>query len=113
MKGHHWITVTDGWRCIQCQRHVTSDDQLPTPCPAKGSRAGRFAEAIIKWEKAGRPTRSDDLVRKIFDNHCCPCSEFDKDNGLCSICTCKVQQEGVAVLNKIAMATEHCPRRKW
>ena len=113
MRGHHWITVTTGWRCLQCNRHVTRPEQMATACPATGSRAGRFAAAINRWVQAGRPTRSPDLVRKIYQNQCWPCTDFDKEHGICMICSCKVQQDGSAVLNKIAMATEHCPRRKW
>lgn len=85
--------------------------------------ARRYAEAVHRWNAAGRPVRSDAEMSHIFETHCRPCKHFrqkKKDGiGACKLCGCylKKRQKYAGVLssltNKIRMATEHCPRGYW
>jgi hypothetical protein len=70
-----------------------------------------YAEAVARWVAAGRPTRSDAEIAEIHRVFCSPCGIYYRGN--CRDCGCRVRAEGWAVLNKIAMATEHCARGKW
>ena len=73
-----------------------------------------WKEAIRKWRAAGKPTRTDTEVADIKNRFCNEgCSWFDPAKNRCKGCGCKVPSGGVAVLNKIRMATEHCPRDLW
>jgi len=84
----------------------------PVPTmPPLTKRFTTWAEAVADWIAAGRPERADNEVKEIFRIHCSRCSWYDK--GICKGCGCKVTEKGHAVLNKIKMGTQHCPRRKW
>lgn len=86
--------------------------ELPEP-PGLVSRAISYVEAVARWTAAGRPERSDKEVDQIFHRHCKPCGWFDPEKQICRGCGCRVADDGLAVLNKIKMATEHCPREIW
>lgn len=96
----------------------------PTPPPAPPSaespappglvrRAYSYAEALARWTAAGQPVRPDKEVERIFHQQCKPCKWFDGERQICRGCGCRVAENGYAVLNKIKMATEHCPRELW
>ncbi len=107
--------------------------QIETPAPPMPKQSlprklKRYAKAIRKWNKAGRPVRTDREVADIYFAHCLVCDHYDAEKGVCRLCGCKVcGREGrvfsffgvelptkaKAMLNKIRMATEHCPNRKW
>lgn len=71
-----------------------------------------WAEALASWTAAGFPTRSQDEVRRILQQHCNEaCESFIE--GRCKRCGCRVNGSRLAVANKIKMATEHCPAGKW
>jgi hypothetical protein len=70
-----------------------------------------YAEAVARWIASGRPTRSDTEVAEIHRALCVPCAFYRR--GFCDECGCRVRSGGLVTLNKIAMATEHCPRGKW
>jgi len=70
-----------------------------------------YTKAIVDWIKAGRPARSPSLTEQIFYSICLPCSDYDE--GACRICGCVVSPIGGPLLNKIAMATQHCPKNLW
>lgn len=72
-----------------------------------------WKEAIKKWRAAGKPVRNKEEMRKILETHCHKCAWYDKDKRRCKGCGCRVTEGGVAVLNKIRMKTEHCPRDLW
>lgn len=72
-----------------------------------------YTTALARWEAAGRPKRTTDDVKAIYDEHCTPCEHFDPEKQSCRKCGCKVRRSGRAMQNKIAMATEHCPMKKW
>jgi hypothetical protein len=82
--------------------------------PAISSQLWSFKEALIKWNKAGRPTRTQEEVKHIHREFCAmPCEWYDEGAGRCRGCGCKVTTGSIAVFNKIKMATEHCPKDKW
>jgi len=87
-------------------------EQPPTP-PGLVRRAISYTEALTRWTTAGQPERSDKDVERIFHQHCKPCKWYDPEKQICRGCGCRVAENGVAVLNKIKMATEHCPRELW
>lgn len=69
-----------------------------------------YALAIVRWIGRGRPVRSRVEVEIIW-RICTKCSYFD--NGKCRQCGCRLSDELKPLSNKIAMATEHCPKGKW
>lgn len=72
-----------------------------------------YKEALLRWNAAGRPVRSPEEIERIHNTHCKRCTWYDPEKKRCKGCGCKVTKGAVAVLNKIKMATEHCPRELW
>ena len=72
-----------------------------------------YAEAVARWTAAGCPTRSKEDTEEIFRVLCFPCGMFDRPQRRCRECGCRVSPVGPAILNKIKMATEHCPLGRW
>ena len=70
--------------------------------------ARRYAAAILKWSRAGWSRRTPDEVKAIFRTKCLPCPE--RQRGKCKKCGCRVSEGTIALVNKIRMATEHCPK---
>lgn len=95
----------------------TIDDEAPAAAqghgtmPSIGQRAKRLGQAAARWIKAGRPTRSEEEVAAILEQHCRPCQHYVSrgraDNGACSLCGCRVNLG--KKLNKLRWATEGCP----
>ena len=73
--------------------------------------AYRYTRALSRWIKAGRPVRSEEEIKRIFEDFCKPCEAYEE--GTCRYCGCHVNLVKAAPLNKIAMATEECPLEKW
>jgi len=84
--------------------------------PTLVTRVQSFAEATAQWIAAGRPVRDETQVLRIYDNVCGPCERReatdDPDVSWCQQCGCRLGRGG-QVLNKILLATEHCPLGKW
>jgi len=76
-------------------------------------RAYSYAEAVARWTAAGQPVRPDKEVERIFNSQCKTCKWFDPERQICRGCGCRVAETGMAVVNKIKMATENCPRELW
>jgi hypothetical protein len=89
-----------------------SEAAVPT-LPGIGTQLHNYWEAIKRWVKAGRPVRSDEEVAELHANFCAKCDWFDKESSRCKGCGCNVKPTGSALLNKIKMATEHCPQQLW
>ena|SRR3989339_1168822 len=89
------------------------EDPPPPQTPGLLRRAWSYTEALVEWTAAGKPERSDKEVERIFHHFCKPCKWFDRDHRICRGCGCRVAASGYAILNKIKMATEHCPRDLW
>ena len=72
-----------------------------------------YTRALSRWIKAGRPIRKESEIIDFFRNDCRPCTDYDQETSSCHHCGCRVNESIIAPLNKIAMATEHCPLEKW
>jgi len=72
-----------------------------------------YAAALARWITAGRPVRSKEHAEHIHSLYCCPCRRYDAQREVCTVCGCKARRGGMAVRNKIRMATESCPLGKW
>ncbi len=73
--------------------------------------ARHYAAALARWTIAGWPVRPPAEVARIFVDCCQPCEHFAA--GRCALCRCRVAPGGLAVANKIRMATEKCPLGLW
>jgi hypothetical protein len=103
--------------CEQCKgdlKQLGGSLKVEAPeTPALAQQAKNYWKAVKKWIAAGRPTRDNSEVKKIHANYCLRCDWYDKDSERCKGCGCKVKPAGKALLNKVKMATEHCPRDFW
>ena len=81
--------------------------------PGMVQKAIRYTRALSRWIKAGRPVREEAAIIDIFRNDCSPCMDYDQRTSSCNHCGCRVNDSLIDPLNKIAMATEHCPLEKW
>ena len=72
-----------------------------------------YWKAVKRWIAAGRPVRRDGEVQRIHKEFCAPCDWYDSKSQRCKGCGCIVKPQGIALLNKIKMQTEHCPRSFW
>lgn len=77
------------------------------------SMAARLASATAKWIAAGSPIREKEEIDNIFATYCSVCEHFNKENSSCNRCGCRCKEDNGEFLNKIRMATEHCPIQKW
>lgn len=135
-KGHVWVEVYHSrgeqrkFSCPHCRRSIIlegDDEDARKTLDAKPECLGRhrlpplpervmtYGKAVTRWLAAGRPTRSDEEVREIFEVHCKPCEHFDERAESCALCGCRVAASGAPLRNKLRMATEHCPLNppKW
>jgi len=112
--------------CKQCQRDIIEIDGNLNKDEIKSNASEHIPDfpgvvtlldnywlAVKRWVAAGRPIRTDDDVKKIHEEFCSRCDWYDSKSKRCKGCGCKVKPEGVALLNKIKMATECCPRNYW
>jgi hypothetical protein len=93
--------------------------------PSLHRRVLRWAEEVRHWKAAGKLTRSDTEVERIYSECCEPCVHFlpskklDKHGkpkrGRCGLCGCCVNKRRGGLFNKIRMATTRCPADppKW
>lgn len=81
--------------------------------PTVPKLAAFYWQAVKSWIAAGRPTRTDAEVGHLHTVYCSKCEWYDEKSQRCKGCGCKVRAEGMAMMNKIRMATEHCPRDFW
>ena len=110
-------------RPIECRRCLGLEPETPAQPPAEPPeppeppglvrRAISYTEALARWTAASRPERPDKEVERIFHHHCKTCKWHDAERQICRGCGCRVADSGYAVLNKIKMATERCPRDLW
>ncbi len=98
-------------KCKAAESH-SQPVQIPQT-PSFFRRSVTYAEAVAGWISAGRPERSEEETRRIFEEHCSKCAWYDRNKQICKGCGCKVTNVGHAIFNKIKMATQHCPRSLW
>lgn len=111
--------VSDGQvRCTACDRRVKTQVlpvavharcRVDRPAPTLLDKATSYGAALAKWAAAGGPMRSKPEIERIHDI-CGGCEQFD--GVACRLCGCNCNTRE-SVLNKIAMATENCPAKKW
>lgn len=68
-----------------------------------------FSSAIRKWVAKGRPTRTDEEVEQILNEHCRKCDRYDPVKHVCKACGCIAKTGGSPLTNKLKMKTESCP----
>jgi len=108
------INETDCESCVLKHTEPISGIAALTPTtPSLPKRILTYAQAVAEWIAAGSPERSDKEVQDIYDDLCKSCSWLDDQSGICRGCGCHVADFGMAITNKIKMATQHCPREKW
>jgi len=93
--------------------HIIEPGELPPDFPPMSMQVWTYKEALIKWNKAGRPTRTQEEVEEIHKTHCEQCDWYEPTQKRCRGCGCKVTVGSIAVLNKLKMKTEHCPKEKF
>jgi hypothetical protein len=98
----------------KAQTKIAVDRGMTPQYPALSMQLWTYKEALIKWNKAGRPKRTQEEVEYIHSTFCASgCEWYDKDAQRCKGCGCAVTIGSLAVFNKIKMGTEHCPKDKW
>ncbi len=85
---------------------------IPT-LPGVSESLDTYWKAVKRWIAGGRPVRGPEEVKQIHKDFCAPCDWYDAESQRCKGCGCVVKPQGVALLNKIKMQTEHCPRNFW
>jgi hypothetical protein len=103
-------------RCVHCgyqARKPGTRRNCGIPhAPPLATQLRGYAAALARWIEAGSPTRSDDDVAErlgICESNACG----QYADGQCLACGCRVNASGIAVANKLRMATENCPRGFW
>lgn len=89
-----------------------SEEDIPE-YPGLNELLSTYWKAVRRWIAAGRPQRTDKEVEQIHNDFCARCNWYDSESERCKGCGCKVKPVGTALLNKIKMKTEHCPRSYW
>lgn len=89
--------------CQACSKDVRDHT------PGTLTKLSGYFIAVRNWVKAGRPLRPDSEVDEIFNTHCKPCDRYNPDTHSCNECGCAVSTSDKPLVNKLKMATEHCP----
>ena len=78
--------------------------------PAFLEQVNNYRLAVMRWIKAGKPTRTDKEIKRLHETFCMKCDWYDSKSKRCKGCGCRVATKGPALTNKLKMATEHCPK---
>lgn len=97
--------------CNNCAGDVNSI--TPKEYPALATELTNYVHAVKDWVAKGRPVRTDEEIIAIHTQYCVQCDWYDVDQQRCKGCGCKTRAEGAALLNKIKMSTQHCPKQLW
>ena len=85
-----------------------------TTGPTLTDKAKHYAAAVVHWCAAGCPVRSPQLQEACrVTCQGCPSDQFDPETETCKVCGCSVRKSLLAVRDKVAMATEDCPKGHW
>lgn len=122
------------FRCLRCGHgrtsHYDDPEMLHRKCryPEIPTKVlSRYAQAVAQWVAAGRPVRTDERVREIFNTICKPCEWYNEEAKSCRVCGCQIRDAEDNILgaianlipaikgftNKLIMATQSCPKGKW
>jgi len=97
--------------CMSCNGDITSI--TPKQYPAIAEELTTYIKAVKGWIFAGRPTRTDEEIAEIHSKYCTQCDWYDPEQTRCKGCGCATKAAGAALLNKIKMGTQHCPKQLW
>ncbi len=112
------ITIKECSRCPQHSNLLSvkdgeSKEIVPMKAPNLLTRVNNYQMAVRKWIAAGRPSRTQEAIDNIRTTFCAKCDWRDPMKDICKGCGCPVTTSGYPLLNKIAMATENCPKKLW
>lgn len=81
--------------------------------PSLIKKAKSFLQSRHEWIKAGRPMRTPEKIKELYNNVCKVCPHYLSSGYSCDICGCYIN-EGTS-WNKLAWATTRCPDEppKW
>lgn len=97
--------------CKECDGAVSNIS--PKEYPSLATELNTYLYAVKNWIQEGRPTRTDAEVKHLHDQYCSKCDWYDTEQQRCKGCGCKTRAEGAALLNKLRMSTQHCPKQLW
>jgi hypothetical protein len=126
------------WTCPKCGFTIPGEPLAPVRCKCVNTQKPlTYGRALRRWAQAGYPVRTDDEVKAILDTHCRNCQAFF-DGSTCQHVNCGCSIKGLeeekrnllvkmisslgftritkrtqGLVNKLRMATESCPERKW
>lgn len=109
-RGNAEVSFDDCNKCLSAIKQVGGE---APKSPGVVELATTYFGAVKRWIAAGRPTRDATEVGKIHSDFCVPCNWYDSQTRRCKGCGCQVKAKGMAMLNKIKMETEHCPKNLW
>lgn len=98
--------------CHRCDSETRYHQDKDHEASATDKIANYFG-AIRRWVASGKPTRTQEEIDRIFNEHCSGCEKYDKEKHACKSCGCKLSTKGTPLGNKLAMATEVCPLGRW
>ena len=98
---------------IEHEKPCKKSKNKPIEYPPLMYQLASYKDALVKWNKAGKPVRSKEEIERIHSEYCTNFDWYDSKQKTCRGCGCKVTLGGMAVFNKIKMATEHCPKEYW
>lgn len=103
-------------RCIHCG-YVARKPNTRRNCsvdhpPSLTHQLRGYAASLSRWIAAGRPVRPDgDVADLLTICQANQCGQYR--DGQCLACGCRVNSSGWAIVNKLRMATENCPKGLW
>ena len=103
------IEKCNGYRALQGMLPV-GETAAPSPePPSVFIRGWNFAAAMARWTLAGMPRRTQaEIDERLAICQACPFLQNDH----CTQCGCACVEQN-RLINKLALATEKCPERKW
>lgn len=78
--------------------------------PSIFRRFANYVAAMTYWAAHGFPVRSKDEIEYLLNTYCLKCTAYDAANQVCTECGCPAKTAGFPIFNKLAIATESCPR---
>jgi hypothetical protein len=87
--------------------------KMPTIFPSFPQRVLNYLSSRKTWVAAGKPMRSPEVIKYIFNTHCKECEHYKSTGYACDICGCYINEN--SDWNKIAWYTTRCPDNppKW
>lgn len=109
------------YRCRNCRRivkvlseRITEQEcaYRPPEMPPVAEQVKNYAKAVVQHVVSGSVSRSDDEVDALLEI-CRACEFYNQEKERCSVCGCRCSRGKTTWLNKLRMASQHCPKEKW